>query len=138
MAVKAPAPEKQRDRVLTVEEIRAFWHGLDRENMNRVNALIKLALKLELVTAQRKGECCAAAWEEIDLEDGWWTIPGEQTELRLHHGVEEGLAKNKLPHRVPLTPLAIEIFQAAKALSGDSPWVFPSPRTRTPHHAPGH
>ncbi len=132
LTVKAPASENQRDRVLTVEEIRTFWHGLDREHMNGVNPCIKLALKLELVTAQRKNECCAAAWEEIDLEEGWWTIPGEKTELRLHHGVEEGLAKNKLPHRVPLTALAIEILQAAKALSGDSPWVFPSPRTSRP------
>jgi integrase len=132
MAVKAPASENQRERVLTVEEIRAFWHGLDRKNMNGVNPCIKFALKLELVTAQRKNECCAAAWEEIDIEEGWWTIPGEKTELRLHHGVEEGLAKNKLPHRVPLTALAIEILEAAKALSGDSPWVFPSPRTSRP------
>lgn len=132
MSVKAPASENQRDRVLSIEEIRAFWHGLDGENMNGVSPYIKLALKLELVTAQRKNECCAAAWEEIDMEEGWWTIPGEKTELRLHHGVEEGLAKNKLPHRVPLTALAIEILRAAKALSGDSPWVFPSHRTSRP------
>ena len=129
MAVKAPASENQRDRVLTVEEIRAFWHGLDDDNMKGVNASIRLVLKLELVTAQRKGECCAAAWEEIDIEDGWWTIPAEKTMLRENHGVEDGLAKNKLPLRVPLTALAIKILQAAKALSGDSPWVFPSPRT---------
>ena len=132
MAVKAPASENQRDRVLTIEEIRAFWHGLNGEKMNGVSPSIKLALKLELVTAQRKNECCAAAWEEIDLGEGWWTIPGEKTELRLHHDIEEGLAKNKLPHRVPLTALAIEILQAAKVLSGDSPWVFPSPRTNRP------
>jgi len=31
-----------------------------------------------------------------------------------------------------LTALAIKILQAAKVLSGDSPWVFPSPRTNRP------
>jgi integrase len=129
LKIKAPAPENQRDRVLTAEEIRGFWHGLDGEGMNAVNPFIKLALKLELITAQRKGECCAAAWEEIDLEEGWWTIPAEKTVLREQFGVEDGLAKNKLPHRVPLTALAIKVLQAAKVLSGDSPWVFPSPRT---------
>jgi integrase len=130
IGIKPPGQEKRRDRVLSSDEVRTFWLGLDK--LDRVSQGIKLALKLELVTAQRKGECCMAAWEDIDLEDGWWTIPGEQTELRRHHNVKEGLAKNKLPHRVPLTPLAIEILQAAKALSGDSPWVFPSPRTPRP------
>jgi integrase len=130
--IDAPAQENQRDRVLTAEEIRAFWNGLDGESMNGVNPFIKLALKLGLVTGQRKGECCAAAWEEISLEDSWWTIPGEKTELRLNQGVEYGLAKNGLPHRVPLTPLAKDILQEAKALSDDSPWVFSSPRTNRP------
>jgi integrase len=119
MAVKPSAPESQRDRVLTMEEIRAFWHGLDSESMNGVNELIKLALKLELVTAQRKGEIVSAAWDEFDFAEGWWTIPGEKT-------------KNGLPHRVPLSSLATEILQAAKDLGGDSPWVFPSHRTDNP------
>ncbi|MBW1992682.1 MAG: tyrosine-type recombinase/integrase, partial [Deltaproteobacteria bacterium] len=132
LAVKAPAPENQRDRVLTAEEIRIFWHALEGEVMGRVNPFIKLILKLELITAQRKSECCAVAWEEVDLEEGWWTIPGEMTPLRLQYGVEEGLAKNRLPHRVPLSPLAQDIFLAARSLSGDSPWVFPSPQTSRP------
>ena len=100
--------------------------------MKGINPLIKLALKLELVTAQRKGECCKVAWEEIDFEEGWWTIPSEKTVLRDKHGVENGLAKNKLPHRVPLTVQALEILRVAKTLSGDSPWVFPSPRINRP------
>lgn len=119
MAVKPPAPENQRDRVLTMEEIRAFWHGLDSESTNGANGLIKLALKMELVTAQRKGEVVSAAWDEFDFAEGWWTIPGEKT-------------KNGLPHRVPLSSLAMEMLQAAKDLGGDSPWVFPSHRTNNP------
>lgn len=132
LGVKAPAPENQRDRVLTAEEIRVFWHALEGEAMSRVDPFIKLALKLEMVTAQRKSECCAAAWEEIDLEEGWWTIPGEMTPFRSQYGVAEGLAKNRLPHRVPLSPLAREILLSAKSLAGDSPWVFPSYRTKRP------
>jgi integrase len=112
MAVRAPASEKTRDRVLTQEEIRALWQGLEGAKMAEGT---KLALKLQLVTAQRKGEIISAAWEEVDLKEGWWTIPAEKS-------------KNALPHRVPLSPLALELLQAAKALSGDSPWMFPSPR----------
>jgi len=50
------------------------------------------------------------------LTDKWWTIPPEK-------------AKNKMAHRVPLSPLALELFQAAKNIAGDSLWIFPSPQT---------
>jgi integrase len=112
LKIKAPAPENRRDRVFTTDEISAFWIGLDRA---KIAEGTKLILKMQLVTGQRKGEIVSAAWEEIDLTDKWWTIPPEK-------------AKNKMAHRVPLAPLALELLQAAKSLSGDSPWVFPSPR----------
>ena len=112
LAVRAPAPEQQRDRVLTTDEIRALWHGLEGAKMAEGT---KLALKLQLVTGQRKAEIVTATWDEIDLTDKWWTIPPEK-------------AKNKMAHRVPLSSLAMELLQAAKALTGDSTWLFPSPR----------
>jgi integrase len=114
LAVRSPAPEQQRDRVLTTDEIRALWHGLEGAKM--MAAGTKLALKLQLVTGQRKAEIVSAAWDEIDLTDRWWTIPPEK-------------AKNKLAHRVPLSPLALELLQAAKNITIDSPWIFPSPQT---------
>ena len=132
LAVRAPAPEKSRDRVLTMDEIRALWHGLEGEAMSGVSEGIKVALKLELVTGQRKSEVVSAAWEEVDIENRWWTIPAEKTMLRLTHNVENGLAKNKLAHRVPLSLIAVELLQRIKAVSGDSPWLFPSPRGNKP------
>lgn len=57
----------------------------------------------------------AAEWSEFDLESGWWVIPAEKS-------------KNKLTHRVPLSPLAKEILKTAKEQAEDSQWVFPSPR----------
>jgi len=115
IGVQAPAAENRRDRVLSAEEIKLFWAGLDH---TRITPSIRLALKLMLVTAQRKGEVISAQWADIDLDGGlgWWTIPAERS-------------KNGLPHRAPLSPLALELLQAAKPLSGDSPWVFPSPQT---------
>jgi integrase len=114
LAVHSPAPERQRDRVLTVDEIRALWHALEGAKM--MSEGTKLALKLQLVTGQRKAEIVSAAWDEIDLSDRWWTIPPEK-------------AKNKMTHRVPLSPLALELLQAAKNITGNSPWIFPSPQT---------
>jgi integrase len=113
LAVRAPAPEQRRDRVLTTDEIRALWHGLEGAKMAEGT---KFALKLQLATAQRKVEIVSATWEEIDLTDKWWTIPPEK-------------AKNKMAHRVPLSPLTLELLQAAKNIAGDSPWIFPSPQT---------
>jgi integrase len=117
LAVRAPAPEQRRDRVLTTDEIRSLWHGLEGAKMMAEGT--RLALKLQLVTGQRKAEIVSASWDEIDLTDKWWTIPPEK-------------AKNKMAHRVPLSPLALELLQAAKNLAGDSHWVFPSPQT--PRH----
>jgi len=119
VAVQAPAPENRRDRVLSTEEIKGFWQGLEK---TRITEGIRIALKLQLLTAQRKGEVISAAWADIDFGEGWWTIPAEK-------------AKNGLPHRVPLSAMVLDLLQAAKPLAGDSPWVFPSPRG--PRHITG-
>ena len=114
--VKAPAKENQRDRVLSADEIRTLWNGLDAAPMSEG---VKLALKLELVTAQRKGEVVEAAWSEIDFEKKAWTIPAERS-------------KNDKVHVVPLSPLALEFMQKAHELAGGSPWVLPSPGGNRP------
>ncbi|MEO5350913.1 MAG: tyrosine-type recombinase/integrase [Magnetococcus sp. YQC-3] len=110
--VRAPAQEQRRDRVLSEDEIRVFWHGLDKAGMSEGS---RIALRLLLVTAQRKSEIVEAPWSEFDLAAGWWTIPVER-------------AKNKMAHRVPLSTGALALLTRAKELSGDSPYLFPSPR----------
>lgn len=110
IGVQAPGPENRRDRVLSTEEIKTFWQGLDQ---TRITPAIRLALKLMLLIAQRKGEVISAQWVDIKLDEGWWTIPE---------------TKNGLPHRVPLSPPAVELLKAAKTLSGNSPWAFSSLR----------
>ncbi len=112
VAITAPGKERRRDRVLNDEEIHKLWHRLPKCQMAEGTRLI---LKLLLTTAQRKGELATAEWSEFDLKKGWWTIPAEK-------------AKNSLPHRVPLTPLAIEQLNQAKQLSNGLPWVFPGNR----------
>jgi integrase len=111
-AVKAPAKESRRDRVLTTEEIARLWRALG-DPATLISLPIRLALKLQLVTAQRKGEVINAEWAELDLTEGIWTIPGEK-------------AKNGMPHRVPLSPLARVVLDAIP--EPHSAWLFPSPR----------
>lgn len=113
--IKAPAKENQRDRCLTTEEIKAFWHALETAPMSTAT---KIALKLQLVTAQRKGEILGAEWSEINLETRWWVIPDNK-------------AKNGIHHRVALSELAIELINELKKFSGKSRWLFPSDTNRS-------
>lgn len=115
--IKPPGDEKQRDRVLSEDEIRLLWKALDGES-----PLIAALFRLRLLTAQRGGEVHGAAWAEFDLARGWWTIPAERS-------------KNGLAHRVPLSPQAVKILKAWRDPDGDSPWVFPSSRKTGPHIA---
>jgi integrase len=110
--LERPAREAQRERVLTAAEIRAVWTALDGEPSS-----VAALFKLYLLTAQREGEVRTMAWDDVDLDAGWWTIPGSR-------------AKNALAHRVPLSAPAVALLRALPVAS--SRWVFPSP------HGPQH
>jgi integrase len=104
--------EESRDRALSESEIQGFWTGLDEARMPDGT---KLALRLALVTGQRIGEVCGASKSEFNIERGEWQIAPSRT-------------KNRKPHFVPLSPLAVELFQQAIAMSEESKFVFPSPQ----------
>jgi integrase len=108
--VSQPAPNGRRDRVLNYDEIRKFWTRLANSKMSEAT---KLALKLQLVTAQRKGEIVNAEWDEIDFENRVWTIPAAKV-------------KNGYPHRVYLSDQALEILERLRELAGKSRFWLPS------------
>lgn len=114
-AITMPSKESSRDRVLTEEEIKIFWSKLDSANMSEAS---RVALKFQLITIQRKGEIIKAEWPEFDLDNRMWTIPSEKS-------------KNGLPHRVPLSDMALDILEQIKALPNGSGWLFPSRITAT-------
>ncbi len=110
--IEKPGEENERDRVLSAEEIKKFWFGLDECEMAEGT---RLALQLLLVLLQRKSEVAQGEWREIDFQSKWWTIPKTKT-------------KNGLPHRVYLPSTALSLLKEIKTLSGDSLFLFPSPR----------
>ena len=114
--IQAPAKETPRDRVLSPAEIGAFWRGLDAAKMSDQ---VRLALKLMLVSAQRREEVTGAPWAEFDLTDKIWEIPGART-------------KNGLAHRVPLAALTLELLREIREAAGESEWLFPSPKADKP------
>lgn len=67
------------------------------------------ALKFTVLNAARTGEVINATWDEIDLEAGIWTIPGD----RMKSGRE---------HRVPLSSAALELLSG---LARVNTYVFP-------------
>ena len=109
--------ERPRARVLTADEIRKFWIKLDTAEMAEPT---KLALKLLLVTAQRRGELTFAKWEHFDLTGKTWTIPIAL--LKSSHSRRE----SPEPHRVPLSPLALELLGKLRAITGDGMYLLPA------------
>lgn len=107
----APSLENKRDRVLSEAEIRSLLSILPTANMAPA---IHLALKFQLLTAQRGGEVTNLRWDELDLASGWWTIPAAK-------------AKNGRSHRVPLSSQALAVLDEARRLAPDAQNPFGSP-----------
>ena len=106
-----PLKEASRDRVLTTDEVQSLWTGMDAADMRPVT---RIALKLLLVTGQRRQEIVGARWGEIQEADDLLEIPA-------------GRMKNGRVHMVPLSSLALDLLSQARELSEGSDWLFPSP-----------
>lgn len=113
LGIRAPAPERQRDRMLSAEELRQF---LDRLPTSGMRELSQLALRLQLLTAQRCGEVMNMAWDEVDLSSRVWTIPGHK-------------AKNGRSHAVPLSQQSLAVLLLAREASPGTHPVFASRQT---------
>jgi integrase len=110
--LKRPAPSSSRDRVLTNQEIVAFWRGCDH-----VPKPFAATFKLLLLTGSRLNEVARMEVRELSGDGATWTIPSRRT-------------KNKRAHTVPLAPLTRAIIAGVERLP-ECPYVF-STNQRTP------
>jgi len=104
-----PGKETARERVLTDDEVRAFWLACEQER-----PAMCVLTRLRLVSAQRGVELENIRWDDLDLKDpanSWWTVPSE-------------IAKNGQMHRVPLTKRALALIALMPKLDGID-YVFP-------------
>ncbi len=92
--MRGPEPVKSRDRVLSDDEIGAFWRATER-----LGGVFAPLFKLALLTGQRREEVAGMRWNEIDLEKAAWAIPGER-------------CKNGKPHHLDLSPQALSILRS--------------------------
>jgi len=114
--VKAPAKYTPRSRVLSGEEIAGLFRVLPGCGMHQG---MKLAIELQLLTAQRPGAVRAARWSEIDRKARTWVIPASRMKRARRQASAEAA------HLVPLSAEACVVLERAAELAGRSPHVFP-------------
>lgn len=107
---KIGGPDVERDRVLSEEEILILVKKVpDAGLLVTTEAAIWIALS----TCCRIGELLNARWEHVNLEQGTWLIPTENS-------------KNSKPHHVTLSAFAIRHFKRVQEITGTSPWCYPN------------
>jgi integrase len=121
--MKKPGAVRSRERVLNDDEIRTLWNGLPAALTKSRNC--QRIIKLCLVTGQRVGEVAGMRRDELDEAARMWLLPGERT-------------KNKYPHNVPLSDLALGVISEALADAGEGPFVFSSGNGALPGQAVAH
>lgn len=101
-----------RDRVLNLSEIKRLWAAIENA---RLDTSAAAALKLLILTGQRRGELLKAKWQHIDLEEGRWTLPAITT-------------KSRREHTVYLSSAAVNLLRDQRAITSNCEYVFKSQR----------
>jgi integrase len=92
-------PEHPRNRVLSEDEIRTLWRGLDHNDLPW-DRTTRLALKFALTTMLRSGELLPIHRDELNAENGTVDIPARRV-------------KRRRVINQPLSDLALEIITQA-------------------------
>ena len=103
--LKPPHRERSRELVLSDEDLASLVAGAETEGYP-----FGEAVKLLILTGQRRSEVAEMRWSEIDLEPAVWTIPASR-------------AKNGQVHEVPLSIPAVSLLRSLpRFLASD--WAF--------------
>ena len=102
--------ERPKDRTLGDTEIKRLLANLD--DVLRTPRMA-CAIRILLLTGQRRGELALARWRDIDLEAKTWTIPAAHS-------------KTGIAHLLPLSPAATQEFERLKRIADGSSYVMPT------------
>jgi integrase len=105
LPARAKIQKVQHHPALPYSELADFMEVLRSQD-----GIAALALEFLILTAARTGEIIGARWDEIDLEDEVWIVPGE----RMKAGRE---------HRVPLSSTALTVLRRMNE-TRESDFVF--------------
>lgn len=117
--LKGALPQPQRTHRAAITEPKKAGKLLRAIDGYQGSFVVQCALKLAPLLFVRPGELRHAEWEEIDLENAEWNIPGSKMKM-------------KEPHLVPLSKQAIEILTELKELTGSGRYVFPGRTSALP------
>jgi integrase len=101
--VNLPKLNKERpcDRVLTEDEIRTLWHGLDRNDLPW-DRTTRLALKFALTTMLRSGELLSIHRDELNMDNETPSVDIPARRVKKRRVINQ-----------PLSDLALEIIKEA-------------------------
>ncbi len=101
-------------KALDIKQVPDFLKALER-NEARLFERTRRAVWLSLYTFCRPVEIRKARWQDIDFDEGLWTIPAE-------------IMKMRREHIVPLSRQALAVLeeQRKEVELLNTPWVFPS------------
>lgn len=109
-----------RDLQARFTSIRAAWEEPGRTKRGRAKPLgreLELAIWIMLSTLARINELCAAPWSNVNLREGTWFIPAEQS-------------KNGRAHTIYLSTFARKQLAELHLITGHTPWVLPADPVR--------
>ncbi len=123
-------------RALSEAEVKRLWHGLHEATIVtggqgaqmevRADDLTRLALLLVLACGQRVEQTLMTRAQDVDFDAKTWSIPVAHRKIRRRLR-KSNRAIDKLPHVVPLHPVALDLWRQVFALrtSTANPWLFP-------------
>lgn len=106
VGVRAPTPERSRDRHLADREVALVWRA-----SSQLTTPYRQFLRILLLTGQRRGEVAQMTWSELALPEKEWTLPPQRT-------------KNGRRHWVPLSDAVLAELETLPRLVGAPDYVF--------------
>ena len=104
--IKPPSPARNRDRVLTDNELRLVWDACVN-----IGWPFGPLLQLLILTGQRRNEVGGMTWPELDMTLKLWQLP-------------KGRVKNDKGHTVPLSKPALDIVETLPRVVSKADFVF--------------
>ncbi len=96
-------------KMLPLSELPEF---LQKLRLHKGDPMIRIALRVIILTMVRTNELRGARWQEFDLQKGIWSIPAERMKMRA-------------AHLVPLSRQTLELLDELKPITGHYDLLFP-------------
>lgn len=112
---KRSKASREHHAAMDYRELPAFYKRLTSDR----DSLSAAALQLTILTACRTSEVLLATWDEFDLDNRLWTIPGQRM-------------KAAVAHRVPLSDATMGLLDTLKRMGQSEDYLFPGAKAGKP------